>query len=94
MSTSKQTHDHEEIKKWAAERGGVPAKVRSTGGSSDNEGILRIHFPENSEHRQELKEIPWEDFFQEFDEEKLDFLYQNRKADGELSTFHKFVNRQ
>lgn len=94
MSTSKQTHDHAEIKKWAEARGGVPAKVRSTGGGSDDEGILRIHFPDNSEHRETLKEIQWEDFFQEFEEEKLDFLYQDRKADGELSTFHKFVNRQ
>lgn len=94
MSTSKQTHDHDEIKNWAAERGGVPAKVKGTGGNADDEGILRIHFPENSENQDTLKEIQWEDFFQEFDEENLDFLYQETKADGEVSTFHKFVKRQ
>ncbi|SFC35154.1 hypothetical protein SAMN05421747_10945 [Parapedobacter composti] len=92
MSASKQTHDHEEIKRWASARGGVPAKVKGTGNTND-EGVLRIHFPENSENKDDLEEIPWEDFFEKFDEEQLDFLYQEKKADGEVSTFHKFVNR-
>jgi hypothetical protein len=92
MSESKQTHNHEEIKQWASARGGVPAKVKGTG-SGDDEGVLRIHFPENSENDDRLEEISWEDFFDKFDAERLDFLYQDKKADGEVSTFHKFVNR-
>jgi len=93
MSTSKQTSDHDTIRKWAEERSGVPARVRGTGGG-DDEGILRIHFPENSEDDDQFEEISWSDFFEKFDAEKLDFLYQERKADGESSTFHKFVNRE
>lgn len=93
MSTSKQTSDHDTIRKWAEQRGGVPAKVRGTGNGND-EGVLRIHFPKNSENDDQLEEISWSDFFDKFDAEKLDFLYQEQKADGESSTFHKFVNRE
>lgn len=93
MSTSKQTSDHDTIKKWAEARGGVPAKVSGTG-SGDDEGVLRIHFPDNSDNDDALEEIPWVDFFEKFDAEQLDFLYQEEKADGETSTFHKFVNRE
>ncbi len=93
MSTSKQTNDHDEIRKWAETRGGVPAKVKGTG-NGDDEGILRIHFPANSESNDELEEIEWADFFEKFDSEKLDFLYQEEKADGQTSTFHKLVNRE
>ena len=90
MSTSHQTSDHKEIQKWAEERGGVPARVKGTG-NKDN-GVLRIHFPEHSESK-DLEEISWEDFFKDFDQDKLDFLYQDQKASGEQSTFHKFLNK-
>ncbi|KIA88400.1 1,4-alpha-glucan branching enzyme [Pedobacter kyungheensis] len=92
MSSSKQTHNHATIKAWAEEHGGVPAIVADTA-KSNNGGILRIHFPKHSDHSSDLKEIDWGTFFKIFDEEKLDFLYQEKKADGEESTFHKFVAR-
>jgi len=92
MSTSTQTHDHNKIKSWAEERGGVPAVVKDTS-SSDSEGVLRIHFPDNSDSKDELEKISWEDFFDNFEKNKLDFLYQDKKSDGKQSTFHKFVNR-
>jgi len=92
MSTAKQTHEHEQIKKWVETRHGVPAKVKGTG-KSDDEGILRIHFPQHSEQQNDLEEISWEDFFKDFDENHLDFLYQEQKENGEQSTFHKFVKR-
>jgi len=92
MSTSNQTHDQNTIKKWVEEREGVPARVKGTEKDGD-EGVLRIHFPANS-NSSNLEEISWEDFFKEFDGEKLDFLFQDKKADGETSTFHKFINRK
>ena len=92
MSSSKTTIDHNEIKAWAEERGGVPAKIKATG-KDDNDGVLRIHFPEKSDNDDRFEEIPWEDFFENFDKSKLAFLYQDQKADGEESTFHKFVNQ-
>ena len=93
MSTvSNQTHDHQKIKQWAEERGGVPAKIKGTG-KGDDEGVLRIHFPKNSDDNDRFEQIDWDDFFEKFDEKKLDFLYQDKKSDGEQSTFHKFVER-
>ncbi|GAA4792772.1 hypothetical protein GCM10023231_21200 [Olivibacter ginsenosidimutans] len=91
MSTSKETKDHQVIRHWAEERGGVPAKVKDTG-TSNNGGILRIHFPKHSENNDELKAISWNEFFDEFDKHQLNFLYQDEKSDGEKSTFHKFVD--
>ena len=94
MSTSSlQTHDHEKIKEWAEERGGVPAKIKGTG-KGDDEGVIRIHFPENSDNDDRFEEIEWEDFFVKFDENELEFLYQDKKANGETSTFHKFIKRE
>ena len=91
MSTSNQTHNHQTIKEWAEQRGGVPARVIGTGSNGD-EGILRIHFPEFS-NSGDLEEISWDDFFNDFEKEKLDLLYQDTKANGEQSTFHKLVSR-
>jgi len=91
MSESAQTHDHKKIQKWAEERGGVPAKIKDTG-KTNSSGVLRIHFPQNSKSN-DFEEISWEDFFKNFDKHKLSFLYQDKKADGEESTFHKFVER-
>ncbi len=92
MSTSDQTHDHKTIRNWVEKRKGVPSKIKGTAKNAD-EGVLRIHFPEHSKSNN-FEEVSWEDFFSEFDAKKLDFLYQDKKADGETSTFHKFVERK
>ena len=92
MSTSERTNDHKIIKKWAEERNRVPAKIKATGKTKDD-GVLRIHFPDHSDS-DNFEEISWDDFFAEFDRSKVDFLYQEKKADGESSTFHKFVARE
>ncbi len=72
--------------------GGIPAKVKNTG-KTEQQGVLRIHFPDHSEHDDQFEKISWDDFFENFDSNNLDFLYQNKKEDGESSTFHKFVQR-
>lgn len=92
MSTSNQTHDHHVIQEWVEKRKGVPTRVKGTG-KKDDEGLLRIHFPENS-NSDNFEEMNWDDFFADFEKNKLDFLYQDKKADGETSTFHKFVERK
>ena len=91
MSTSKQTHHHPTIRKWAEERNGVPARIKNTGQAED-EGILRIHFPGHGSGS-DFQEISWDDFFENFDDSGLDFLYQEQKENGEQSTFHKFIER-
>ncbi|MBM3605012.1 MAG: hypothetical protein FJX25_09705 [Alphaproteobacteria bacterium] len=85
MTQSHTTRDHDEIRKWAEARDGHPAKV-DTGGKG---GILRIDFgePEDS-----LTPMEWDEFFQIFDDNDLEFLYQEKTADGGTSRFNKFVS--
>ncbi len=89
MSEGKVTTEHREIQQWAEERGAVPAAVKSTR-SEEDPGILRFDFPPRDTA---LAPLEWEDFFAKFDAEGLAFLYQERTADGQMSRFHKFVNR-
>ena len=92
-SRSLTTTDHDEIRKWAEERGGIPAAVKGTGGNGDT-GIVRIEFPGTPNAKEdELDEISWEDFFQQFDENGLALVYQETTAAGEKSNFNKIVKR-
>ncbi|MGZ4485381.1 MAG: hypothetical protein ACXV4A_14885 [Actinomycetes bacterium] len=91
-SDTKVTTDHEEIRRWVEERGGQPARVKGTERGGDDVGILRIDFP-GAGSDDSLEPISWDEFFKEFDEKQLAFLYQERTADGEISRFNKFVRR-
>ncbi|HRO16239.1 MAG TPA: hypothetical protein PLL33_14615 [Paracoccus sp. (in: a-proteobacteria)] len=66
-----------------------PGIVRGTD-DGEGEGILRIDFAERDDR---LEEIPWEGFFQTFEDRGLAFLYQDRTKNGGKSRFFKFVNR-
>jgi hypothetical protein len=89
---SKMTQDHEEIRRWAEERGGKPATVKSTA-SKDEAGILRIDFPGYS-GAGSLEQISWDEFFEKFDEKDLVFLYQDETVGGKESRFFKFVSKE
>ncbi len=92
MSTlSKTTHDHDEIRNWAEERGGKPSHVKGTGGKNDP-GLLRIDFPGYSGEGK-LEEISWDDFFEKFDAQELALVYQEKTAEGKKSNFNKLVSR-
>ena len=91
MAESKQTTDHDTIKRWVEERGGRPARVKDTGDGGDP-GILRIDYPGRGDD-DALEEISWHDFFRAFEENRLAFLYQEETADGEESRFSKLVSR-
>lgn len=89
--TSKTTTNHDEIRRWVEERGGVPATVAHT--ERDEEaGVLRIKFPGYGEDEQ-LEEVSWDDWFEKFEESDVAFLYQDQTSDGEISTFNKLVSR-
>jgi hypothetical protein len=90
-SDTRKTTDHDEIRRWVEEHGGTPATVRGTEGD-DEAGVLRIDFPGGS-GEDELEHISWDEWFDKFEREKLAFLYQERKAGGEDSTFFKLVSR-
>ncbi len=86
MTLANTTTDHQTIRKWAEQRSGRPARVKT----SEPGEILRIDFGEPDES---LEEISWDEFFRIFDDRKLAFLYQERTQSGETSRFSKFVER-
>jgi hypothetical protein len=92
QSESKTTTDHDEIRRWVEEHGGKPAVVKGTERGDDDVGILRIDFPGGA-GEDRLEHVDWDTWFQKFEEQSLAFLYQERKADGEDSTFFKLVSR-
>jgi len=90
-SQTKTTTDHEEIRRWAEEHGGRPARVRGTG--DGDAGVLRIDFPGGA-GEDELEPISWDEWLQKFDEQGLALLYQEQRADEQASTFAKLVRRE
>lgn len=86
---SKTTTDHKKIQKWAEERDGKPAVVKGTADNGKGGGLLRINFPGGAEDS--LENISWEEFFEIFDNNDLEFLYQEETKDGGESRFFKFV---
>jgi ferritin-like metal-binding protein YciE len=91
-SSSQMTTDHDQIRRWAEQRGGQPACVRGTGNKGDI-GILRLDFPGYS-GAESLEHISWDDWFDKFDERGLAVLYQEKTAGGRSSNFNKIVNRE
>ena len=85
------TTDHDEIRRWVEQREGQPARVRGTGDERDR-GILRIDLPGGA-GEESLEHISWDEWFAKFDEQGLAAILQERKADGEPSTFIKLVDR-
>ena len=91
---SRTTTDHDEIRQWAEERGGLPSCIRGTGGSDDI-GMLRIEFPGKPGARDEsLEEISWDEFFDKFEDEGLALVYQEETSGGQRSNFNKLVKRE
>ena len=92
MALSKTTQDHEEIRDWAEKRSAVPAEVSSTH-RSDEPGVLRFCFPKaKGKNDQSLSEISWDEFFDKFDSNNLELVYQEKTASGQRSNFNKLVH--
>ena len=90
--TNRVTTDHDTIRKWAEDRGGKPATVAGTPREGEKAGLLRIDFPGYS-GEESLREVAWEDFFEQFDKSNLALIYQEKTASDETSRFAKFVDR-
>lgn len=87
---SKQTTDHDTIKKWVEARQGRPAMVEATDQGKDG-GVLRIKFQDHT--KETLEEISWDQFFRIFDENNLQFLYQENTREGNEIRFFKFTKK-
>jgi len=83
MSAAKPVTDHKTIRRWAEQNNARPACVKGTGKGKDP-GILRLDFDEKEES---LEEIPWEDWFDAFEKNKLALLLSPD------SRFNKLVSR-
>lgn len=88
--SSKTTTNHATIKEWITKRAGQPAVVRTTNDTPAG-GILRIDF---GDPEPDLVAISWDEFFQIFEQNQLQFLYQDQLESGEVSRFYKFTNRE
>ena len=83
--------DHDEIRRWAEERGARPARVKGTGGRNDP-GLLRLDFP-GFTGEDTLETISWDEWFRGFDENNLALIVEDRTATGQRSNFNKLVRR-
>jgi hypothetical protein len=84
---SETTTDHDAIRQWAESKGGKPAAVEKTH-SEDDVGLIRLMFPDNpNSHHDNLVEIGWDEWFEEFEAKKLALIYDGK------STFSKLVKR-
>ncbi|MEU1724943.1 hypothetical protein [Nonomuraea sp. NPDC005692] len=83
------TTDHDVIQEWAQERGAKPATVPGTE-HQGRAGVLRFDFPGYGGG--DLAEITWEEWFETFDQRKLNFIYQEHKKDGKQSNFFRLEN--
>jgi hypothetical protein len=87
LADSKVTTNHEEIRQWVEEHDGRPAAVpgHTDRGSSR---AVKIYFPDQY-LSDPIEEISWDEFFNQFEEKDLAFMYQ----DDEDSRFFRIVER-
>jgi hypothetical protein len=82
------TRNHDVIREWAEARGATPASVE--GSEHDGHvGVLRFDFPGGAT---DLLHISWDDWFEAFDARQLNFIYQERRSDGNESNFFQLQN--
>ena len=94
MARTKTTTDHDEIRRWAEERGGRPARVKGTGGrrGADDPGMIRIDFPGFSGEGK-LEPIEWSSWFEAFDANELALILEPGDREGQPSRFNKLIGR-
>jgi hypothetical protein len=78
MAAARALTDHDEIRRWAEQRGATPACVRGAGGKGDTP-MIRLDFPDYS-GSETLQPISWREWFAAFDESRLALIVQDRTA--------------
>jgi hypothetical protein len=92
MASAHPLTDHDEIRRWAEARKARPSRVKGTERAGDDIGMIRLDFPGYS-GAGKLEEISWDEWFEEFDDNDLALLVQDKTASGETSNFNKLVKR-
>jgi hypothetical protein len=80
------TRDQRTIMAWAQQRDAVPVAVRGQGGAGLDE--LRLDIRGASDDGAGER-VSWDDWLRTFTMADLRFVYQERTADGNLSTFYR-----
>ena len=88
MSEAKTTRDHDQIRRWAEERGGKPSADADIHRPGDPD-ILQLEF-DPKDRKPDV--LTWGEFFEEFDDAELTFLYQDETEEGQKSRFYKFIH--
>ena len=93
----KTTTDHEEIKKWVEKYQGKPEVIDHPTAHGDTVG-LRINFPGSTDEDMlsadtQPKYIPWEKFFEIFEEQGLAFIYTDAERMPDPSYAYRFIKR-
>lgn len=87
MADEKKTTDHKEIQQFAENRDMRPAAVK-TDAADGGQHLIRLMQPSSAQSENDnLKEISWDDWFKDFDQNKLALIYD------EDSNFNKLVSR-
>jgi hypothetical protein len=97
MSMVKFTIDPDEVRRWAASRGGVPATVRGSA-TDDGPGILRIALP-SAPVRANMVALTWDEFFAAVEANELAFMIDDRRCrvvlrDGRRARGHHRAKRR
>ena len=71
----------------------MPSCVKGTGRQRGDIGMIRLNFPGYS-GEESLQEISWNEWFQQFDENQLALMVQDRTARGQKSNFNKLIKRE
>lgn len=89
MTTNKTTQ-HSAIKEWAETRGAKPSVVVKNGIKTE---IIRLAFPDTPSDEDHLEEISWTEWFNLFEENQLQLIYQVEDDSGQAGNFNKLVSR-
>lgn len=91
MATSVTTTSLEDIKKWAIAKNGKPVRVKDSRFGLAV-GVISIYFP-GFYNENNLVEISWEEWYDIFNLQKLEFLYRDHVIAGQKIAFFQLVNR-
>ena len=86
----KTTTDHEEVRRWAQDRGGSPACVHNPFNTAGETSELRIDFL-HEKYNDDVREVTWEEFFALFDRQRMVLVYQTETEGGKVSRFGRIV---
>ena len=84
------TTKHEVIRRWAEERDALPAAVAGTE-KEEGPGVLTFDFPPYGDNPL-VRQVSWDEWFATFDRRRLNFIFQEKLADGRQSNFFRLEN--